>query len=151
HQTWLAPGTRIPADRVIVAIDGKQITVDVPITDAYDGKYVNPPGVTIATYTFAGRIEQVGIEHLKVVAPVMPPTPISKPLYGLMRADAVLDGWMSDVISLETENSVSLGDTVKRFTIQDLSILRTTVADGSSGYPLEVSYSGTQILVQRAK
>jgi hypothetical protein len=145
-QTWLTTSTRLPADRVITAIAGNRVTVDVPLADSYDAKYV--PGTTVGKYTFAGRLSEVGVEHLRVSAPVIT-APISQPLYGLVQASAVADGWISDVVALETENSVLIDQNVKRFTIQDLSILRSTIADSSAGYPLEVQFNGSQILVQR--
>jgi hypothetical protein len=145
-QTWMPTTTRLPADRVVTAIAGNKVTVDVPLADSYDAKYV--PGATVGKYTFAGRLSEVGVEHLRVTAPVMTGA-ISQPLFGLMQANAVADGWLSDVVALETENSVLLEATVKRFTIQDLSILRSTIADGSAGYPLEVQFNGSQILVLR--
>ncbi len=147
-QTWLSTTTRLPADRIIAAIAGNRITVDVPLADSYDARYLNPPGTTVAKYTFAGRISEVGLESLRVSAPVRT-VPINQPLFGLLKANAVADGWVRDVVALETENSLLLDQNVKRFTIQDLSILRTTVADGSAGYPLEVQFNGSQILVLR--
>jgi hypothetical protein len=147
-QTWLTTTTRLPADRVVTAVAGNRITVDVPLADSYDAKYLNPPGSTVAKYTFAGRISEVGLESLRVSAPVIT-APISQPLYGLLQANAVIDGWVRDVVALETENSLLLDQNVKRFTIQDLSILRSTIADSSAGYPLEVQFNGSQILVLR--
>jgi hypothetical protein len=145
-QVWMPTTTRLPADRVITAVTGNQITVDVPLADSYDAKYV--PGTTVGKYTYAGRLSEVGVEHLRVTAPVIT-APISMPLYGLMQVTAVSDGWLSDVIALETENSVLIDQNVKRFTVQDLSILRTTIADSTAGYPLEVQFNGSQILVLR--
>jgi hypothetical protein len=147
-QTWLSNTTRIGADRVIAGISGNKITLDVPLADSYDAQYIRPPGATMVKYGFAGRISQVGLEALRVTAPAVTMA-ISGQLFSLLDITAVSDGWVSDVVSTDTENSVTLEPTVKRFTIQDLSILRTTVADGSAGYPLEVQYIGSQILVQR--
>jgi hypothetical protein len=143
-QTWLTTSTRFPADRVITAIAGNKITVDVPLSDSYDAKYV--PGTTVGKYTYAGRISEVGVEHLRISAPVQTGA-ISGVLFGIGNVDAAMDGWIQDVVALETENSVLISQNVKRFTVKDLSILRTTVADGSAGYPLEVQWNGSQILV----
>jgi hypothetical protein len=149
-QTWLAPGTKITADRTIAAIHANQLTLDVPLADSYDATYLDPPGVTVAKYSFAGRIDQVGVEHLQVLAPKVTPVPIDQPLYNLVAVTAAQDGWIRDVVAHETENSVSLDHTVKRFTIDGLSIARSLPADTSRGYPLEVMYGGSQILVMRS-
>ncbi len=146
-QTWLNTSARIQADRTIAKIAGDRLTFDAPLSDSYDATYV-APGATVVKYTFPERVAHVGVEHLRVVAPTMPPTPITQPLYSLFRIDAVVDGWVNDVTSLETENSVILDTGVKRFTVRDLTISRSVVADGSSGYPLEVQLVGTQILVE---
>src|SRR5882724_10727265 len=68
-QTWIAPGSEVLTDRTITHIWGTRITIDAPLTDSFDSQYLNPPGGSIATYTFPGRIAQVGIEHLSIVAP----------------------------------------------------------------------------------
>jgi hypothetical protein len=149
-QTWLAPGTKITADRTIAAIHGNQLTLDVPLADSYDATYLDPPGVTVTKYAFAGRIDQVGVEHLQVIAPDAPPPPIDQPLYNLVAVSAAQDGWIRDVVAHETENSVSLDHTVKRFTIDGLSIARSRPPDTTRGYPLEVMYGGSQILVMRS-
>jgi hypothetical protein len=147
-QTWLTTTTRLPADRVVTAVAGNKVTIDVPLSDSYDAKYV--PGTTVGKYTYAGRISEVGLEHLRITAPVITGA-ISGALYSIGNVTAVLDGWISDVVALETENSLLLDQNVKRFTIQDLTIQRSMIADSSAGYPLEVQFNGTQILVLRTK
>ncbi len=69
-QTWIKAGSLIDADRVIKSISGNRVTFEVPVSDSYDAAYLNPPGATIVKYTFPGRIEQVGVESLRVTAPV---------------------------------------------------------------------------------
>lgn len=44
-QTWITG--EITTDRVIKKITDKHITVDIPLTDNYDSKYLNPPGVAV--------------------------------------------------------------------------------------------------------
>jgi hypothetical protein len=145
-QTWLSNTTRIPADRVITAVEGNRLTVDVPLPDSYDARYLRPPGATVSKYTFPGRIEQVGVEHLRVTAPPLVAA-ITAPLFNLLRVSAAQDGWLDDVVAEETEVSVALDANVKRFTLRDLVIRRSTVADSSAGYPLEVTLSGSQLLM----
>jgi hypothetical protein len=148
-QTWLAVGTLIHADRTIRAIDGKKLTFDAPLSDSYDAKYVSPPGATVSKYTFAGRISQVGVEGLSVVAPATA-TAITEPQYQALDMDAVEDAWVTDFAMHETVNSIALGAASKRITLQGIILTRTLPADGSAGYPLEITVAGTQILVQHA-
>jgi hypothetical protein len=90
----------------------------------------------------------VGLEGLRVTAPARTAA-ISAASFGLLQVSAVMDGWVSDVVGVDTINSVTIEQTVKRMTIQDLSILRSAPVDTSAGYPLEVQFIGSQILVQR--
>lgn len=87
-QTWLAPGTEILTDRRIAAVWGNRIILDVPLTDSFDSQYLNPPGPSVATYTFEGRISQVGVEHFSVVAPAQ----LTTPYYQGVQLDNVLNG-----------------------------------------------------------
>ena len=52
-------------DRVIVAINGNEITIDAPMGSSFDRKY---GGGWIYKYKYLERIEQVGIEHLRGVS-----------------------------------------------------------------------------------
>ena len=51
-QTWLKAGTIITHDRTIVSIEGNRLTFDVPLSDSFDAAHLNPPGTTVARYTF---------------------------------------------------------------------------------------------------
>jgi hypothetical protein len=146
-QTWLKPGTIIRADRVISAISGNAITVDTPISDALDGQFVSPPGVTVTKYSFAGRIAQVGLEHLSVVAPAVS-TPISGPIFTFLSMDAVIDGWARDVVFQDFTNGVEIGGGAKRLTLEDMAAMHTV--PGTVPQPADFSADGQQILVQRA-
>ena len=58
------PGTRdLVWDRVIKSIDGNQITVDAPITTAMESAF---GGGYVETYSWPGRISQVGVENLRL-------------------------------------------------------------------------------------
>jgi len=53
-QTWITG--EITTDRVIKNIVDKTITVDVPLTDSYDSKYLNPPGTAVVKVTSSGEL-----------------------------------------------------------------------------------------------
>ncbi len=57
-QTWIKPGSLINTDRVITAIDGTRLTLDVPLSDSFDAAYLNPPGTSVVKYTFARAYHQ---------------------------------------------------------------------------------------------
>jgi hypothetical protein len=147
-QTWIQPGTLHNTDRVITAIAGNRITIDVPLSDSYDAAYLNPPGTTITKYSFPGRISQVGLESLRVVVPPQD-KPISESQYTLLRMSAVSDAWVRDVVSIDTQNSTTFAHTVRRVTLENVHI-RHTLAFTSPAAPADFAFSGTQILLDRS-
>jgi hypothetical protein len=146
-QTWLAVGSTINTDRVITVINDNQITLDAPLTDDFDSTLLNPPGGSIVKYEFPGRISQVGVEHLSLIAPAQD-TDISNPQYRAIAMGAVIDGWVQDVAIQDTENSVTLDGATKRITIDSVSVNHTIDFTFSAG-PEDIGISGTQVFVNR--
>src|SRR4029077_20966499 len=68
-QTWLRAGSSTTAERRIAAISGKTITVDVPLSDSFDPKYLNPPGTAVVKIKPPPRVSQAGIENLHIECP----------------------------------------------------------------------------------
>ena len=144
-QTWLKPGTIITHDRTIAAVEGNRLTFDVPLSDSFDAAYV---GTTIAKYTFPDRISQVGLESLRVMVPAQD-KPISEAQYTLLSMNAVADGWIRDIVSVDTQNSTTFGSTVRRVTIDRVHI-QHTVPFTAAAAPADFAISGTQILLDRS-
>ena len=145
-QTWVGTGTRIKSDRTIASISGNQITLDVPLSDSIDANLV--PGATLSRYTFPGRISQVGVESLRVVAP--PGTSASPTNFKLISVNAVIDGWVRDVFGQDMRSGASTGDTAKRITF-DRVTLNHTIPSTSAAKPGDFGISGTQTLLTRCK
>jgi hypothetical protein len=141
-QTWIAVGSQIRTDRIIKDILGDEITLDVPLTDSFDSQYLNPPGPSIVNYSFPGRIEQVGLEHLSVVA-----SNDLSPAYRIIDMSNVLDGWLNDIqISSSQINSVSIGSNTKQITAEKVTVNHPVYASTGN---TDFTISGTQILVDR--
>ena len=147
-QTWIAVGSSIRTDRVIQSISGKTITLDVPLTDSFDSKLLNPPGSTMVKYSFDGRISQVGVEHLSVVAPPLD-VDITLPQYTVLQMDAVIDAWARDINVQDTQNSVTLGAAAKQITLDGIAINHTVGHTGSAA-PADFAISGTQIFLNKS-
>jgi hypothetical protein len=147
-QTWLKAGTILTHDRAIASVDGNRITFDVPLSDAFDAAYLSPPGTTVAKYAFPGRIEQVGIEAMRVTVPAQD-KPIGEAQYTLLSMNAVIDGWVRDIVSVDTQNSTTFGSTVRRVTIDRVSI-QHTVPFTAAAAPADFAISGTQVLLDRS-
>jgi hypothetical protein len=154
-QTWLKPGTILTHDRTVASVQPStgpgqeaRITFDVPLADSFDAPYLNPPGTTVAKYAFPGRIEQVGVESLRVTVPAQD-KPISEAQFTLLSMNAVRDGWVRDVVSVDTHNSTTFGSTVSRVTIDRVHIEHTMPFTAPAA-PADFAISGTQILLDRS-
>jgi hypothetical protein len=147
-QTWLKAGTILTHDRHIKSVEGTRITFDVPLADSFDAEYLNPPGTTVAKYTFPDRIENVGVESLRVMVPARD-KPISEAQFTLLSMNAVLDGWVRDVVSVDTHNSTTFGSTARRVTVDNVHVQHTRPFTASAA-PADFAISGTQILLDRS-
>jgi hypothetical protein len=143
-QTWISAGSSITTDRVIAAIDGNHITLDVPYPDNLDAAFVSPPGVTVSKYTFPGRISQVGLEGFSVIA-VPRNVDISDPQYQGLSVSAVINAWVRDVIFQDTQNTTSVSGNVKQMTFDKVTVKH--VAPHTGDGPADFAVSGTQVLL----
>ncbi len=62
---WVADDYEIAHERQIVGLDGTTLTVDIPLVDAIDEAW---GGGEVFVADLSGRIEQVGVEHLRLVS-----------------------------------------------------------------------------------
>ena len=146
-QTWIGVGSVIQTDRAIAAIHGNEITLDAPVADSFDATYLSPPGATLTKYTFPGRVSNVGLEHLKVIAAAVN-VPIASPQYRGAELDAVLDGWIDDVAFQDTQNTIVVGNAAKRITIRNVHVTHTV--DHTGDRMADFGLSGTQVLVDQS-
>ena len=147
-QTWIKAGTNITTDRVITSIAGDRIALDVPLPDSFDAAYLDPPGGSVVKYAFEGRLEQVGLESMRVVVPAQD-KPISESQYTLLRMNAVSDAWLRDVVALDTQNTTTFGPATRRITVEEVHI-RHTLPFTAPAAPADFAISGTQILIHRS-
>src|SRR4029079_13444930 len=117
-QTWIGLNRAGISERTITAISGNTITLDVPLADSYDAKYLNPPGVSVSKIKPSATVTQVGVEHLHIQCP---PLEIS---YGQAPYSAIRVGgddcWVRDVYCEETMNATTLAG--NRITMQQVSV-----------------------------
>ena len=112
------------------------------MTDSFDARYLNPPGGTVATYTFPGRITQVGVEHLSIVAPGQEVTGAQ---YQAVNMSNAMNGWLRDLTIQDTRNTISLNNTTKRVTIDSVNVMHT-YRQSNSAAPTDFALSGTELL-----
>jgi hypothetical protein len=142
-ETWIGVGSIIHTDRTITAINGTQVTLDAPLSDSFDSSLLTG---AMVKYTFSGRISQVGVEDLSVVAPAVN-LPITSPQYNVLNMNAILDGWIRNIQVQDTQNSFSIGNSSKQITLEGLSINHTIAHTGDG--MADFSITGTEIFVDR--
>jgi hypothetical protein len=144
-QTWITG--EIICNRAIIKKDKNKITVDVPLTDSYDAKYLYPPGVSVVKVTTSGELSQVGIENLRINSPAESVT-ISQGSNKAFSMSGLTDGWARNIEVFNTVNSVSV--TGRRITVDNLTILHTLPTLGAAK-PADINGSGQQLFFNNCK
>jgi hypothetical protein len=135
------------AERTVKSVSGNMITVEVPLSDSFDARYLNPPGGSIVKCDWSSRPTQIGVEHLRIVSPPLAAT-IDEPLNRAMHGDGVSDAWVSDLKVENTINSFYFGGNTSRLTIDSVDI-RHALASIGAAKPEDFWTGGTQTLVNR--
>jgi hypothetical protein len=147
RETWLSAGSNLETERVVKGVSGNALTLDIPLSDSFDAKYLDPPGGSVVKCEVTGRISQVGVESLRISAPAQV-VEITQRHHEAIRMNGVSDAWLRDIVVEDTVNSVSLGSGVNRVTVEREDI-RHSVATKGSAKPADFSVSGTQVLFNR--
>jgi hypothetical protein len=146
RQTFI-PTTRFgQMERRIKAIEGNRITIDVPLSDSYDAKYLNPPGTIVTKANLSAPVSQVGIERIHIQCPPLEIKYTEAP-YSAIRIGGD-DCWVRDVYCEETINSTEISG--NRVTMQQVVVTHTYPNLGASK-PSDFSIQGSQILIDRCK
>lgn len=144
---WQSGSRDLSWARTITAIEGRTVSLDAPLTTSLDAKYGQ---ATLAPQHFDGRIEQVGIEHLRLVSPHDPARPKDEDhaWFGVSM-DRVRDGWVRDISARGFVSYViNLGPDASRITVQDVEAAEPVSEIG--GFRRRVFYSaGQQVLFNR--
>ena len=143
-QTWMRTDRLTTMERRIISVSGNNFTVDVPLTDSFDAKYLNPPGTAVVKVAAGERLSQVGIEHLHIESPPQT-TNHSQPHFSAIRMNGV-DCWVRHVVCEETMNSVAVSG--RRITLQHVAVHRKARHEGSSK-PAEFAPNASQLLLDR--
>ena len=143
-QTWLPKDSTLDIERRIAAKSANTLVLDVPLSDSFDARYLNPPGTEVVKISPPERITQAGVEALHVQSP---PQPIShsQPHFTALRINGQ-DCWARNLVIDETMNSVGVGG--RRITLERVAVNRKARHQGSSR-PAEFAPNGSQILLDR--
>lgn len=141
-QTWIKG--EITTDRVIRKIDGKKITLDIPLTDSYDATYTDA-NVTVSKVKTTGELSQIGVESFRIECPSQNVT-INDAHHRALNISGVTDAWAKDLDIYNTVNSISV--TGKRVTLDGINITHSVPTIGAAK-PADLNGSGPQILFNR--
>ncbi|SHM82737.1 hypothetical protein SAMN05444266_111192 [Chitinophaga jiangningensis] len=139
-QTWI--NGELTTDRIITAINGNTLSLDVPLTDSYDAQYTSAVVERIST---SGEIVNCGIGGFSIVSPTQTGT-INDRHHQAFHISGITDAWAEDIQAYNTINSVSV--TGRRITLDRIRIYHDTVTTGAAK-PADINASGPQLLVQR--
>lgn len=113
------PGSRdIAWERTLVAVEGNQVTWDVPITTALESEM---GGGWLASLEWPGRLQQVGIENLRLESAYDPGRPWDEDhAWCGITLESVEDAWVRQVTFRHFAGSaVAVFETARRVTVQD--------------------------------
>jgi hypothetical protein len=139
---------RIKIRRRITKIAGDTLTVDVPLMDSYDARYLGEGTVEVRRVEVSGQIEEVGVEDLKVAAPARSIALQKDAEFDGMTVADVRDGWVKGVGFAETTNSVSINHETERMTFEGVDVVQH-IPVTTAAKPFDFSCDGTQILFDR--
>lgn len=143
-QTWIGKNNHLVMLRRIVSITGNRLTVDIPLSDSYDARYLGTPGMIVSKTRPGSRITQAGIEYLHIQCPPLEIAYSEAPYSGIRIAGD--DCWVKDVYCQETMNTTTLAG--NRITMQKVVVTHTYPNLGASK-PTDFSLEGSQNLIDR--
>lgn len=147
---WLGwkPGERdLYWDREITNIKGDVLTLDVPITTALDSAF---GGGSVASYTWPGRIRQIGVENLRLQSTFDENNPKDEDhRWMAVTMENVQDAWVRQVVFKHFAGSaVAAFATANRVTVEDCkSLAPVSEVGGQRRYTFWTT--GQQNLFQR--
>ncbi len=150
------PGKNASYLRTIAAIEGNKITLDIPLTNAFQKEY---GGGYVYKYTYEGWISQCGVEHLRGVSEFNENIVDTHAYVGTYYADenhlntfifftACENVWVCNLTSQYINNGYFMKKECRFVTVQDCNYL-DPVAIIRGGRRYAYSFAGQMCLVQR--
>ena len=147
-QTWIKNDSPVAMERKIRAIEGNRITLNVPLTDAIDARFLDGNPALVIKTPPPKRLAQCGIESLQINA---------SPHQGTLTAGKNIaaafsnceDCWFRDIVMHETLNNVHVNAASRRITVTEAHAFHSSTVDKGAGYPADIGIRGSQVLVDR--
>ena len=141
-QVWLTLGTKLNTVRNVVAVSGNRLAFDAPLSDDFDAAFTGNALGTVALYAFPGRIENAGLEGLRIIAPAD-----AEP-FAAVSLDAAKDCWIDDVAIEDGTGNVRVGQDTRRVTVRNVTVSHS-VPSVIVAKPFDFICTGTQALFDR--
>jgi hypothetical protein len=141
---WLPPGTVQSWERSITALDGNKVTLDIPLPDSLDRKYVT--AASIQKYAWDGRLSQVGIEALRFRAPRRGTA--GSPSF--LDMTNTVDSWVSDVEVWNTVEGLHFSPGCRRITATRVRVLHDPSDSFTAAAPSEWTFNSSEVLIDRS-
>jgi len=133
--------------RRIAAVSGNTITLEVPLMDSYDAKYLGAGSVTVTKVDVTGQIAEVGVESLRISTPPRS-IKLGEASFDGVRMNDTVDSWVRSAAFQETTGSVSIGRGTERITVVDVDAANRTPIVGSAK-SAQFEANGSQILFDK--
>lgn len=143
---WLR-GRYLDVRRRIAAVHGDTVTLDLPLMDDYDARFFDGGHALVRRIELRGRISQVGVADLRLVAPRRV-IAFGEPAFSGVDIRDVVDGWFRSVALLDTTNGISVHAGCARLTFLRCRVVQQ-VAVTSHAKPTDFACNGSQILFDR--
>lgn len=143
---WSTSGYQLLFRRVIKAINGNEITIDVPIVQTIQDEY---GGADIYRYTFSGELENIGFEALRLESYFLAPGD-EKHGWVAISMKKLQNGWVRQVTGRYFGYGlVSVTGFCQQITVEDCAMLdHVSFLSGGRRYSFNIDDS-QQILFQR--
>lgn len=144
---WTASGYRITHERTITAVEGNNITIDIPLTDPIEQRY---GGSEIYRYNIAGRISECGVEDLRMES-VFENDTDENHSWQAIALSRVENSWVRNIVTKYFANhGVNVSTQCRFITVQDCAMIDPkSISTGGRKYPFNLEANATSILFQR--
>jgi len=147
-QTWIKAGSQFFTERTLRAVEGRQVTLDIPLTDSIDATYLEPAGATMVKVATSHHLHHCGVEHLGIVSP--PPTgDLTTANNHAIAFDHCQDCWLRDIAMRDTLNNVTVQSGARRLTLEGVHAVHSATIVKGKGYPADFLIVGSQVLLHR--
>ena len=133
--------------RRISSISGNTVTLEVPLMDSYDAKYLGTNSVTATKVEVSGQVSEVGVEDLRITAPGRSIT-LGQPEFDGLKMNDAVDSWVKSLSFQETTSSVSIDRGTERITVVKTDVVNHVPIVGGAK-PSDFESNGQQILFDR--